>query len=378
MRLLKPRYQQGSITKIPRATGFVWRVRFSEWQSGKRRQKSLTFKGAEYPNESDVRKAIELAIVQQNRSTERVKVDALFGAITALYREKHLPGLEPSTRQTNSYILKNYIDPKFQGTPIRRVTPLAVTSWFNELKLAPTTKASIRSVMSQCFELAALHEYISEMQRNPMTLVKIKGTSKRQKKITPITIVQFRKLIGALPEPINIMALIVGSLGLRVSEMLALKWQDIDWKKKQILIQRKFTHSALGKTKTAAAEAGLPLDDDLLAVLIGRMPKTDGSEWIFPSPRNGGPRSASILLQKGLKPTAEKLALEHITWHTLRHACRNWLDANGTPMGVVKDLLRHADISTTMNIYGQALSPDMRRAHNKLAKQLVPKNMLRK
>jgi len=374
MKLSKARYQQGSISRIPRANGYAWRVRFSALEGGKRRQKSLTFSGVDYQSESEVRKAIELAVIQQNRETERGKVDALFGAITNLYRHERLSDFEHSTRQTNTYLLKSYIEPQFKDVPIRGATPLAVTRWLSGLTLAPTTKAAIRSVMSQCFELAALHEYIPAFERNPMSLVKLKGTSKRQKKITQLTVKQFQKLIEALPEPINIMTLVDGGLGLRISELVALQWRDIDWEKKQISIERKFTHGALGLTKTAASQAVLPLDEGLLAVLAAWKPKTGNSEWIFPSTRTGGPRSASMLLQKHLKPAVEKLDLGRVTWHTLRHACRSWLGDAGASLTTQKDMLRHSDISMTMN-YGKTLPAEMRKAHNKLAKKLVPKSM---
>jgi integrase len=85
-----------------------------------------------------------------------------------------------------------------------------------------------------------------------------------------------------------------------------------------------------------------------------------------------------MLLQKGLKPAAEKLGLGHVTWHTLRHACRSWLSSGGAAVGTQKDLLRQADITTTMNIYRHALSSDMRKSHNELVKQLVPARLLPK
>ncbi len=160
--------------------------------------------------------------------------------------------------------------------------------------------------------------------------------------------------------------------------MVALRWEDIDATVRKIAIQRKFTHGKLGKTKSDASEAELPLAESLLAILAEWKPKTDGSEWVFPSPYTGGPRSASMLLQKGLKPVAEKLRLGRITWHTLRHACRSWLDSEKTQIGVQKDLLRHADIGTTMNIYGHALTADMRKSHNKMVKQLIPDSLLPK
>jgi integrase len=109
------------------------------------------------------------------------------------------------------------------------------------------------------------------------------------------------------------MVLVDGCLGLRISELVALKWEDIDEKGKKIAIQRKFSRGKLGKTKSEASEAELPIADSLLAALLAWKPKTDGSEWGFPSPVTGGPRSASMLLQKGLKPVAERLGLGRVT-----------------------------------------------------------------
>ena len=377
MKLMNARYQNGSITRIPRSHGFAWRVRFSERIGGKRVQKSMTFRGPEYRNESDVRKAIEFAVIQQNRDAARSKVDAAFSTIIDLYKSEHMPGREHSTNQLSEYILRNYISPRFADSPIREVTALAVTRWLNELKLAPTTKASIRSVLSQCFELAALHEFIPAIERNPMSLVKLKGTTKRKKRIVQVTIKEFQKLVRALPEPHNIMTLVAADLGLRVSELVALQWSDIDWKRKEITIQRKFTRGKLGLTKTVSSEAALPLDEGLITVLRNWQSKGPKSEWLFPSPRTGGPRSASMLLNSYLKPTAEKLGLGNVGWHALRHACRSWLGGAGVSASTQKDLLRHSGIDMAME-YGQTPFADMRRAHNKVARQLVPKDMLHK
>ena len=43
-----------------------------------------------------------------------------------------------------------------------------------------------------------------------------------------------------------------------------------------------------------------------------------------------------------------------------------WIDSIGTPIGVQQKLMRHSDIRTTMNIYGDADTADMREAHNKV------------
>jgi hypothetical protein len=52
--------------------------------------------------------------------------------------------------------------------------PIVIATWIKGLTLAATTDASIRSVMSACFRIAALHEFIPPMTQNPMSLIKLK------------------------------------------------------------------------------------------------------------------------------------------------------------------------------------------------------------
>ena len=52
--------------------------------------------------------------------------------------------------------------------------------------------------------------------------------------------------------------------------------------------------------------------------------------------------------------------------HTLRHSYRSWLDAVGTPIGVLQELMRHSDIRTTMNLYGDVVTDEMAQAHAKV------------
>ena len=326
--------------------------------------------------EASVRNAIETQVVLANRENERAKVAAKFGAMTRLYRTEHLPTLRHSTQSTNKYLLKEYIEPRWSDESLQAVTPLKVRNWLGELgELAPTTKAALRSIMSQCFRLAALYGYIPATERNPMSVVPIKGTSKREKQIVILTPDQFKSLVAELPSPLNLMVLITGSLGLRVGETLALHWSDIDRAEKTVTIQRNFTRQQVGDVKTEASRAVLPLDDVLLELLEAHKKTTGESELVFPSKRTGSYQSASMLLSKGIQKAATKLKLGRVTWHGLRHSCRSWLDAKGVPLGVQKDLLRHADISTTMNRYGRALAPEMRASQSAIVQQLVPDAM---
>jgi NAD(P)-dependent dehydrogenase (short-subunit alcohol dehydrogenase family) len=60
-----------------------------------------------------------------------------------------------------------------------------------------------------------------------------------------------------------------------------------------------------------------------------------------------------------------------VGWHTFRHTYRSWLDETGAPMGVQQKLMRHAQISTTMNVYGNALMEAKREANAAVVRRIL-------
>jgi len=55
-----------------------------------------------------------------------------------------------------------------------------------------------------------------------------------------------------------------------------------------------------------------------------------------------------------------------VSTHVMRHTYRSWLDAVGTTIAVQQKLMRHADIRTTMNVYGDVVTDEMSKAHSKV------------
>ncbi len=208
--------------------------------------------------------------------------------------------------------------------------------------------------------------------RNPMELVEVKGSTKRNRKIVILTVSQFKNLVKALPEPYNLMVLVCGCLGLRVSEVLALKWTDIAWTDGTLQIQRAFTHGKIQEeAKTESSGAELPLFPALLRALKAWRRKQDSDhEWVFASPRTGGPYSDSTILTKHLKPAGAKLGISGIGWHSIRHSYKSWMAGAKVNPAHMKDLMRHSDISTTMDVYGHTLTPELRRSYSLVARQL--------
>ncbi|HXU18835.1 MAG TPA: tyrosine-type recombinase/integrase, partial [Terriglobales bacterium] len=92
-----------------------------------------------------------------------------------------------------------------------------------------------------------------------------------------------------------------------------------------------------------------------------------GEDWMFASPVQLGRLPWSYTgVKEELQRAADAAGIGHLRSHSFRHTYRSWLDSVGTPVGVQQQLMRHADVRTTMNIYGDAGTDEMRQAHTKV------------
>ena len=180
-------------------------------------------------------------------------------------------------------------------------------------------------------------------------------------------------VLTLLPEPYRTMVVVAQCLGLRVSEILALQWRDIDFGELTMRVSRGVIDGVVDEVKTEYSEDDLPLDPDLATVLLSwkeRCPKSEAG-WMFPSPITGRCYHASPIQQDYIRPAGRKLGLGDIGWHTFRHTYRSWLDSVGTSMGVQQKLMRHAQIATTMNVYGDAMMESKRAANSKVVQMAL-------
>jgi integrase len=94
---------------------------------------------------------------------------------------------------------------------------------------------------------------------------------------------------------------------------------------------------------------------------------------LSPNPTTGGakPINAWNLQTRYLKPAGLRAKVGEIGWHSFRHTYRALLDATGAPLGVQQKLMRHANITTTMDGYGDAYMKQKREANNTLVREVL-------
>jgi integrase len=204
-----------------------------------------------------------------------------------------------------------------------------------------------------------------------MELVTIKGASKRTSKPRSLTVEEFQRFVQRLAEPFHTISLVCVCFGLRISEALALRWADLDWLNGTLSVQRGIVRQRIDDVKTETSHKAITVTETMLVALKtwGQTTQFSAQEdWIFASPSQLGrlPWSADSVNDAYTK-AASAATVAHVSTHSMRHTYRSWLDAVGTPIAVQQKLMRHADIRTTMNTYGDVVTDEMARAASKVA-----------
>jgi integrase len=169
-----------------------------------------------------------------------------------------------------------------------------------------------------------------------------------------------------LQSPENVLLLLVTVTGLRCSEVLGLKWGDIDPNAQAIFVRRSWTMDRVGRPKSQASKAPVPCIPALaeyLAAWRKESPYAGDDDWVFPSFRNKGktPRSGSSLVTDHIKAAAIRAGVikkgdkRQFGLHNLRHSLATSLISWGLDFKTVQTLLRHANPTTTLAIYAQGI-----------------------
>ncbi len=284
-------------------------------------------------------------------------------------------GFSWSTAAGYRSYLKEHIRPKWGDVPLADIKALGILEWVKSLPLSPKTRAHVRALMHLLFERAMLWE-LMEPQRNPVELVKLRGTSRRLKKPQILSPEQAQALVSKLREPYRTMVIVAMCTGMRVSEVLALRWEHIDFEAGVMLVQQGVVNGRIGKVKTEASNDYIPLDPTFAQILLD-WKRDHSTGLVFPSPFTGGCYYAGVIQQQILKPAFEKIGVSGagLGWHVFRHTYRSLLDETGAPVGVQQKLMRHSNVATTMNVYGSASSKARQQANSKVVQMVIAKEM---
>ena len=149
---------------------------------------------------------------------------------------------------------------------------------------------------------------------------------------------------------------------------------DFDFPGLTLLIQRSVVHGRVGDVKTEYSQDCVPLDAAVVEALMLHQTRCVSTPegWLFANPATGRPFHQEEIQKNHIRSAAVEARIDgDIGWHTFRHSYRSWLDDTGAPLTVQKELMRHASIQTTMNIYRKAMTDSKRQAHSKVVEMVL-------
>ena len=374
MRFTRVRYQQGSLICEERKVGpDVWVSRWREQTpEGRVKRKVVVGTVEQYRSKTTAHRAAEALRVNINKENW---MPLTVEQLVAHYTEKELPRKAHTTQAVYGSYIRNWVVPHWGTRSLSGVKAVAVEEWLKDLPLANGSKAKVRNVMHALFNHAMRHEWA---EKNPITLVR--QSAKRLRTPDVLDVDEIRALLAQLEDPLRTMVFVAATTGLRVSELLGLKWQDICFDVLEIHLSRAIVDGVLGDMKTEASRKPVPLDPALAEVLLdwrSRAPYHRDEDWVFGSPDKLGqqPYWPDSALRRAVRPaTVRARIVKHIGWHTFRHSFATLLKANGEDVKVVQESLRHANSRITLDVYTQGLMPTKRQAQGRMVKSLLAPN----
>src|ERR1700678_299762 len=377
----RTRYQQGSVQRERRRSGpDVWIFRWYETGTdGKNKyRKAIVGTVTTLANEASALKAAQALRIDANQETPQAGAGpSTVAMLVAHYRLKELAGDRNgrkafSTRSAYECNLENWVLPRWGDHTLDQVKPVAVEEWLDGIKRAKGTRAKIRNLMSALFTHAMRYEWTD---RNPIKLVR--QSAKRERIPDVLELVEIQLLLNKLGVRERTLALLDAGTGLRVSELLALRWRDVDFDNLELSVTRSIWHQVVGDCKTEASAKPVPLDSYMAEDLLRwrrQSPYPMGTDWVFASPSMEGkqPFWPDNLMKRYVKPVARKAGItKNIGWHTFRHSFGTLLKANGEDIKTVQEFLRHANSRITLDVYTQAVNSKKRAAQRKVVKMIV-------
>jgi integrase len=363
------------VREKPKASGIYW-VFINH--HGRRKSKKI---GTDKKLAKEVAEKIKAKLVlgEFDLIVEEKKDGPKFKDYASLWLEDYIKQTKRhTTYQRYKSLLKRYIEPKIGKITIEQIKRSDVRNTLLAIYkkgLSKSTVSTARNVISGTIEYAIEEELLTS---NPAAgILKKLGLDARKGRapvqpMTPDEVDLFLETCLKYERRWYPLFLCAFRTGMRLGELLALEWGDIDWNGKCIHVQRSFRNGIITKTKNSRMRR-VDMSDQLTAELrklLNRRKeeglkagKGEPEEIIF---HTKGGNTSQNTIRNIWKRLLTKAGLRDQRLHNTRHTNASILLSNGESPVYVKEQLGHSSIQMTVDIYGHLIPNSNREAVNRL------------
>jgi integrase len=329
---------------------------------------------ADLPTRKDAQVRLDEELRGVNQGTVRPESSMLFGTFAEeQWKTLVLPTLKLSTQHGYKTVLAKHLLPYWRDWRLRDIGRQDVQQWVADRfrrQLGWQTVRNAWTLLSGILETAVEYGYLST---NPARGVKF---PEKELKEAPVlfTAEDFVKLLEQLDEPYRTMARLIALTGLRIGELLAVRWRCLDLEIGTLSVRESVYEGKFQSPKTRKSRRTIPLGPQSILWLREhrlRATRIAADDLLFGN-RSGKPLRESKLLRNVLQPAAERAGLGRVTWHQFRHIHSSLLNDLRVPVKIAQEQLGHSSISTTLNIYTHVVDASHRKAIEALERELFP------
>jgi integrase len=293
--------------------------------------------------------------------------------ITRWLKEYATPNLSPRTVEGYESIYRAHMESALGKIPLKNLKPESIQKYYADMLaigLSTTTVRHHAMMLHRVLEHAVKWQLL---MRNPADAVTAPVTRHVEMRTLDETGAE-HILAEAEKTPYFTIFSLALHTGMRRSELLALRWQDVALTMGEVYVSRSMhrllTHETVFRgTKTAKSSRAVALAPSIIGVLKQHLEK-EMSQCIYlgiPFTNNrlvfcrwdGKPLIPSSVSQ-AWRRLARRLGYDHIRFHDLRHSCATLLLKANVHPKIVQERLGHSSISITLDTYSH-VSPDMQR-----------------
>ncbi|MDO4778540.1 MAG: site-specific integrase [Tissierellia bacterium] len=299
---------------------------------------------------------------QKNKLQHKIKYSDLYDQWDKIY----ITLVKESTYQRTSMLFINHILPVFGEIYVDKITPLQCQNF--AMNLVDYTKGKeMFNQAKRVIDYGVKMRYLKENPFNDVILPKFKSKSV---KVDCLDRQEILKLLDFYKDDLKwylVFRLLIYT-GLRRGELLALEWEDVNFKANSISVNKSLSigtnykvYVSTTKTKKSARKV---LVDDITMAYLRKLKKLNADNSIIVFTTKDGKHQRLSNISDKLNTAIKKLGIKKVRVHDLRHTHASLLFASGSNAKEIQERLGHSDIKTTLNIYTHLYKDGESRALN--------------
>lgn len=369
---MRRRFQTGHVFqrgKRPR----MWVARYSEpiLEGGKLRSvlRSRVLGPSDEMTKSQARRALQELLRPLNEGVYQPVESAGFAEFFTKWERDLLPTFRESTRRFYHDTARRWIYPYFQNWRVAAMTPSELQRFINLFggRYSRSVLKHLRATLSCLMETAVKWRYLRE---NPAAGLRLpEGTAVKRARV--LSAEELRQVLGELQEPYRTMVLVGALSGMRASEILGLRWEDVDSAAGTISVRRRFYRGSVAEPKTQGSQREIPVHGSVIEALTRlQQSEYNRGEFVFTS-RGGTIYRPDSLSHRVFVPLAKRLGMGTFTWRSLRRSAASALHREGVSLKVQQSMLGHAQPEMSL-LYAEADGVGKRQAAQLLGELIFP------